>query len=257
MSEVDNNISFTHLHVHTQYSLLDGVASVDRLFKKAKEHNMNALAMTDHGNMFGICNFVESAAKYGIKPIIGCEFYMAKEDRFDRTDKMRYHQILLAKNEIGYKNLCKLSSLSFIDGYYYKPRIDKKILKEYSEGIIATTACMAGFVPKALFTEDLENNIKKGENEQKAEEELLELYNIFKDDFYLEVQRFGHPDQEKVNQFLFKMSQKHNIKVIATNDVHYVNKEESVAHDILLCIQTGSDYDDPNRMRFVADTFYL
>lgn len=257
MSEVDNNISFTHLHVHTQYSLLDGVASVDRLFKKAKEHNMTALAMTDHGNMFGICNFVESAAKYGIKPIIGCEFYMAKEDRFDRTDKMRYHQILLAKNEIGYKNLCKLSSLSFIDGYYYKPRIDKKILKQYSEGIIATTACMAGFVPKALFTEDVENNIKKGENEDLAEQELLELYDIFKNDFYLEVQRFGHPDQEKVNQFLFKMSQKHNIKVIATNDVHYVNKEESVAHDILLCIQTGSDYDDPNRMRFVADTFYL
>lgn len=257
MSEVDNNISFTHLHVHTQYSLLDGVASVDRLLKKAKEHNMNALAMTDHGNMFGICQFVESAVKYGIKPIIGCEFYVAKNDRFDRTDKMRYHQILLAKNEIGYKNLCRLSSLSFIDGYYYKPRIDKSILRQYSEGIIATTACMAGFVPKALFTADVKKGIKRGENEQKAEEELLELYDIFKDDFYLEVQRFGHPDQEKVNQFLFKMSQKHNIKVIATNDVHYVNKEESVAHDILLCIQTGSDYNDPNRMRFVADTFYL
>ena len=157
---------FTHLHVHTQYSLLDGVASVDRLLKKCVDTGMSSLAMTDHGNMYGICEFVEKAKNYNIKPIIGCEFYVAKETRFDRTDNRRYHQILLAKNETGYKNLSKLSSLSFIDGYYYKPRIDKELLREYNDGLIATTACMAGFVNQAILHHD----------EVLAEKELLELF---------------------------------------------------------------------------------
>ncbi|MBQ2350382.1 MAG: DNA polymerase III subunit alpha [Cytophagales bacterium] len=240
-------VRFTHLHVHTQYSLLDGVASVDRLLQRCRDTGMESLAMTDHGNMYGICHFVEAAKKYNIKPIVGCEFYVAKEDRFDRTDSRRYHQILLAKDKQGYDNLCTLSSLSFIDGYYYKPRIDKKLLRQYHEGLIATTACMAGFVNQALLHS----------GEEDAEKELLELYDIFKDDFYLELQRFANAEQERCNQFLLKMSKKHGIKVIATNDVHYVTKEESVSHDILLCIQTGADYNDPDRMRFAADTFYL
>ena len=238
--------SFTHLHVHTQYSLLDGAASVERLLAKAKEQGMTALAMTDHGNMFGICHFIEAARKFRIKPIIGCEFYVA-HDRFDRTNKTRYHQILLAKNELGYKNLSILSSLSFIDGYYYKPRIDKEILRQYHSGIIATTACMTSQISQALLT--------KGEDE--AEKYFKEMYDIFGEDYYLEVQRFNNDDQERYNQFLLKLSRKYGVKVVATNDVHYVNQEESVAHDVLLCIQTNSDYNDPNRMRFCSDTFYL
>ena len=238
---------FTHLHVHTQYSLLDGVASVDRLLKKCVDTGMSSLAMTDHGNMYGICEFVEKAKNYNIKPIIGCEFYVAKETRFDRTDNRRYHQILLAKNETGYKNLSKLSSLSFIDGYYYKPRIDKELLREYNDGLIATTACMAGFVNQAILHHD----------EVLAEKELLELFDIFGKDLYLELQRFNDPEQERINQFHLKMSKKYGIKVIATNDVHYVNYEEWVAHDLLICIQTNSEYDDPNRMRFCADSFFL
>lgn len=241
------NDKFTHLHVHTQYSLLDGAASIDKLLQKCVDNDMDSLAVTDHGNMFGILEFVEKAHSYNIKPIIGSEFYISRKSRFDRTDNKRFHQILLAKNETGYKNMSKLSSLSFIDGYYYKPRIDKELLKEYHEGIIATTSCMAGVVNQTLR--------EKGEKD--AENELLELYDIFGEDLYLELQRFNNEEQERCNQFLLRMSKRHNIKVIATNDVHYVNQEESVAHDILLCIQTSSNYDDPNRMRFISDSFYL
>ena len=242
-----SGIKFTHLHVHTQYSILDGIASIESLLQKCIDTGMDSLAITDHGNMYGICQFVEMAEKYNVKPIIGSEFYVAKKSRFDRIDKRRYHQILIAKNEQGYKNLSILSSLSFIDGYYYKPRIDKDILKLYHEGIIATTACMAGFVNQAL----------QQDGEQQAEKEILELYDIFGEDFYLELQRFNNLEQEKYNQFLLKMSKKHNIKIIATNDVHYVNAQEYIAHDILLCIQTASEYKDPNRMRFCANSFYL
>ena len=241
-----SEIQFTHLHVHTQYSLLDGAASVERLIKKAVNSNMNSLAITDHGNMYGIVQFVEIANKNGIKPIIGCEFYVAN-DRFDRTNRARYHQILLAKNEIGYKNLCKLSSLSFIEGYYYKPRIDKELLKQYHDGIIATSACMASQINQTFLSGD----------EKIAEQYFQEMHDLFGDDYYLEIQRFNNLEQEKCNQFLLKLAKKYNVKIIATNDVHYVNQEESVAHDILLCIQTGSDYNDPNRMHFCSDTFYL
>ena len=243
-----SDVKFTHLHVHTQYSLLDGAASIDRLLQKCVDVGMDSIAMTDHGNMYGILEFVEKAHSYNIKPIIGCEFYMAKESRFDQTDKQHYyHQILLAKNELGYKNLSHLSSLSFIEGYYYKPRIDKDILREHHDGLIATTACMSGFVNRALLSD----------GEVEAEKELLEFYDIFGEDFYLELQRFGNAAQERCNQFLLRMSHKYNIKVVATNDVHYVNPEESISHDILLCIQTGSNYTDPGRMRFCSDTFYL
>lgn len=238
--------SFTHLHVHTQYSLLDGAGSVERLIKKAKDQQMNALAITDHGNMYGAMHFYEQAKKSGIKPLLGCEFYCV-EDRFDRTDRNRYHLIIIAKNAQGYQNLSKLSSLSFIDGFFYKPRIDKKILREYHEGLICSSACMGSQINQAFL---------RGE-EELAEKYLLELYDIFKDDFYLELQRFNSDKQESCNQFLLRLARKYNIKIIATNDVHYVNREEAIAHDILLCIQTGKDFNDPTRMRFTADTFYL
>ena len=238
--------SFTHLHVHTQYSLLDGAGSIERLLKKAKDQQMNALAITDHGNMYGVMHFFEQAKKIGIKPLLGCEFYCV-ENRFDRVDRNRYHLIIIAKNEQGYKNLSQLSSLSFIDGFFYKPRIDKEILRQYHEGLICTSACMGSQINRAVLDGD----------EALAEKYFLELYEIFQDDFYLELQRFNNDNQEKCNQFLLKLSKKYNVKIIATNDVHYVNREEAVAHDILLCIQTGKDFNDPTRMRFCSDTFYL
>ena len=237
---------FTHLHCHTQYSLLDGAASVESLLKQTKELGMDSLAMTDHGNMFGIAHFVELSRKYDIKPIIGCEFYVAK-DRFDRTDKKRYHQLLLAKNQIGYQNISFLNSKGFIEGYYYKPRIDKDLIKEHHEGIIATSCCLGSEV----------NNTLLNQGEEAAEKILLEWLDIFQDDYYLELQRFNDKEQEYCNSVLLKWAKKYNIKVIATNDVHYVKQEDSVAHDILLCIQTGKEYDDPTRMKFISNTFFL
>jgi DNA polymerase-3 subunit alpha len=237
---------FTHLHCHTQYSLLDGTAKIDKLFNKAKQLGMHALAITDHGNMFGVPHFVAQAKKQSIKPIIGCEFYLAPA-MHDLKDKTRYHQLLLAKNEIGYKNLAKLSSLSFLEGYYYKPRIDKELLKKYSEGLIATTCCLAGEVPQAI--------IRKGE--QEAEQVFLTWLNLFGEDYYIELQRHGIPEQNKCNEILLKWAQKYQVKVIATNDVHYVEQQDSLAQDILLCLQTGKDYNDPNRMRFDGDHFFL
>lgn len=237
---------FTHLHCHTQYSLLDGAAKIGGLITKAASMNMKALAITDHGNMFGVPHFVAAAQKQGIKPIIGCEFYLAP-DMHDLKDKTRYHQLLLAKNEIGYKNLSRLCSMGFIEGYYYKPRIDKKLLKKYSEGLIATTCCLAGEVPQAI--------LHKGE--QEAEAIFLTWLELFGPDYYIELQRHGIKDQDVCNEILLKWAKKHQVKVIATNDVHYVAQQDSVAQDILLCLQTGKDYDDPNRMRFENDQFFL
>jgi DNA polymerase-3 subunit alpha len=237
---------FSHLHVHTQYSLLDGAAQIDRLVKKAKEDNMKALAITDHGNMYGVPKFTSLAAKEGIKPIIGCEFYLCN-DRFDKRDKTRYHQVLLAKNQVGYANLSKLCTRGYTEGFYYKPRIDKALLKELSEGLIATTCCLAAEVPRTI--------INKGE--EAAEKVFLEWLDIFGDDLYIELQRHGIEDQNICNEVLIKFSKKHNVKMIATNDVHYVDKIDSEAQDILLCLQTGKDYDDPNRMKFDGDQFFL
>ena len=237
---------FCHLHCHTQFSLLDGAAKINNLISKTKQMGMHALAITDHGNMFGVPQFVSSAKKEGIKPIIGCEFYIA-QDMHNLKDKKRYHQVLLAKNEEGYKNLSRLSSMGFIEGYYYKPRIDKKLIRKYAKGLIATTCCLAGEVPRAI--------IEKGEEE--AEKLFLEWLSIFEEDYYIELQRHGIEEQEQCNEVLIRWSKKHNVKMIATNDVHYIGQEDSMAQDILLCLQTGKDYDDPNRMRFENDQFYL
>ncbi|MEM7055894.1 MAG: DNA polymerase III subunit alpha, partial [Bacteroidota bacterium] len=237
---------FSHLHCHTHYSLLDGAAKIKDLLSKTKQLGMDALAITDHGNMFGVPHFVVAAQKENIKPIIGCEFYIAP-DMHDYKDKTRYHQLLLAKDEVGYKNLARLCSMSFIEGYYYKPRIDKKLLQKHATGLIATTCCLAGEIPQTI--------IRKGE--QEAEKVFLEWLQLFGTDYYIELQRHGLKEQDLCNAVLLKWARKHQVKVIATNDVHYVEQQHSLSQDILLCLQTGKDYGDPNRMRFERDQFFL
>jgi DNA polymerase-3 subunit alpha len=237
---------FCHLHCHTQYSLLDGAAQIKNLVGSTQKLGMNALAITDHGNMFGVPHFVAAANKVGIKPIIGCEFYIAS-DMQNRKDKVRYHQILLAKNETGYKNLSTLCSLGFLEGYYYKPRVDKHLIKKHAEGLVATTCCLAGEVSQAI--------LRKGE--AAAEKDFLAWLDIFGSNYYIELQRHGIKAQDQCNEVLLRWAKKHQVKVIATNDVHYVNQQDSTAQDILLCLQTGKEYSDPNRMRFENDQFFL
>ncbi|MEZ5198523.1 MAG: DNA polymerase III subunit alpha [Bacteroidales bacterium] len=229
--------NFTHLHVHTQYSILDGAANIELLINKAKESGMDALAITDHGTMYGVLKFFNEAKKQQIKPIIGCEVYVALGSRLkkEKTQGKQYHHlILLAKNKTGYHNLAKLTSLGYLEGFYYKPRIDKEILEKYSEGIIASSACLGGEVPQAVINH----------GEDKAQESIDWFKRVFKDDFYLELQNHGIPEQKKVNESLANLARKNDIKIIATNDVHYINKEDYNAHDILIRLNTGSDIDD-------------
>jgi DNA polymerase-3 subunit alpha len=228
---------FTHLHVHTQYSILDGASNIERLIQKAKDSGMKALAITDHGNMYGVLKFFNEARKQGIKPIIGCEVYIAREGRKKREktrNKQYYHLILLAKNKTGYHNLARLTSLGYLEGFYYRPRIDKEILEQYSEGIIASTACLGGEVPQAILNT----------GEEKAQEAIDWFTEVFGDDFYLELQNHGLPEQKTVNAALLGLAKKNNLKVIATNDVHYINKEDYDAHDILIRLNTGADIND-------------
>ncbi|MBM3435035.1 MAG: DNA polymerase III subunit alpha, partial [Bacteroidetes bacterium] len=230
-------IEFTHLHVHTQYSILDGAANIESLIKKAKVSGMKALAITDHGNMFGVLKFYNEAKRQEIKPIIGCEVYVAKESRTNREKtkgKHYHHLILLAKNKTGYYNLSKLVSLGYLEGFYYKPRIDKEILEKYSEGIIASSACIGGEVPGAILNH----------GEAKAQEVIDWFVKVFKDDFYLEIQNHGMAEQQTANEGLLKLASKNNIKVIATNDVHYINESDFDAHDILIRLNTGADIND-------------
>ena len=240
-------MDFCHLHCHTQYSLLDGAARIKRLMAKAEELEMPAIAITDHGNLFGVPEFYTSAKQAGIKPIIGCEFYVTATGMGDRSDRVRYHQVLLAKNDVGYRNLIKLSSLSYTDGYYYKPRIDLETLKANSEGLVATTCCLQGQV--------LQTILHKGEEE--AREVFKSYLDIFGDDYYIEIQDHNIPDQHKCNEVLLRWAKEYDVEVVVTNDVHYVEQEDSAAQDVLLCLQTGKDFDDPNRMRFENDQFYL
>ncbi|HEX5652879.1 MAG TPA: DNA polymerase III subunit alpha [Chitinophagaceae bacterium] len=248
-------MKFSHLHVHTQYSLLDGAASIQNLYKKALADGMPALAISDHGNMFGVFDFVAEAYKHKdengnvkVKPIVGCEFYITgnrHQKTFTKELKdQRHHQILLAKNEQGYKNLVKLTSLGFIEGLYSKyPRIDKELIVQYHEGLIATTCCLGASVPQAI--------LKKGEEE--GENEFKWWLNIFQQDFYVELQRHGLPEQEKVNQVLLKLARKYGVKVIASNDSHYVEQSDFNAHDILLCINTGEKVATPAFREFADD----
>ena len=238
---------FCHLHCHTQYSLLDGAARINRLVDRAVEMEMPALAITDHGNLFGVPEFYTTAKNAGIQPIIGCEFYVTSNSMADRSDRTRYHQVLLTKDETGYSNLIRLSSLSYTKGFYYKPRIDHAILRAHSEGLVATTCCLQGEVLQAI--------LHKGEEEARK---VFEFYlEVFGDDYYIEIQNHNIPDQHRCNEVLLKWAREYNVKIVSTNDVHYVEQADAAAQDVLLCLQTGKDFYDPNRMRFEGDQFYL
>lgn len=241
---------FVHLHVHSEFSLLDGANRIKDLPVRAKELGMDAIAITDHGVMFGVIDFYKACKANGIKPIIGCEVYVAPRTRFDKEpniDNKYNHLILLAKNNEGYKNLSKLVSLGFTDGYYYKPRIDKEILEKYHEGLICCSACLAGEVPQTILREGME----------KAEEAALWYKNIFGDDYYLEIQANSIRDQIIVNQKMIQLSRKLGIKLVATNDAHYLTKEDYYNHEVLLCIQTGKRMTDEDRMSFETNDFYI
>ncbi|HLR76566.1 MAG TPA: DNA polymerase III subunit alpha, partial [Balneolaceae bacterium] len=236
-------MDFSHLHCHTQFSMLDGAANISQLISKANKSDMPAIAITDHGNMFGVPKFVNEAKKAGIKPIIGCEFYITPSGMDDKKDRTRYHQLLLAKNMTGYKNLSKLASLAYTDGLYYKPRIDKELLAQHAEGLIASTCCIASEINQTI--------INKGEKEAR---EIFKWYlNVFGDDYYIELQRHNLGDQDRCNEVLVKWAKEYNVKIIATNDSHYINREDSEAHDILLALQTNADINDPTRFRFTDD----
>ena len=241
---------FVHLHVHSEFSLLDGANRIKDLPVRAKELGMDSIAITDHGVMFGAIDFYKACKANGVKPIIGCEVYVAPRTRFDKEpniDNKYYHLILLAKNNDGYKNLAKLVSLSFVDGYYYKPRIDKEILEKYHEGLICCSACLGGEVAQNILKDNLEE----------AEKVAIWHKNVFGEDYYLEVQSNTMPNQILVNQKLVELSRKLDIPLVATNDAHYLKKEDSYNHEVLLCIQTGKRMTDSDRMKFETDDFYI
>ena len=244
-------MNFTHLHVHTEYSLLDGAARINDLLDAAKNFGMTSLAITDHGTMYGVIDFYKAAQKRGIKPIIGCEVYVAPESRFDREkkdDTKYFHLILLAENNTGYKNLVKLASLAGTEGFYYRPRVDKEILRKYHEGLIALSACVVGEIPRAILNE----------NFSRAKELIAEYVEIFgRENFFLEIQNHGLEDEFKVRYALKNFSAEFNIPLVATNDLHYVRREDSEFHDLLLCIQTGKKIDDKHRLKFPSDDYYL
>ena len=245
-------MSFAHLHVHTEFSLLDGSNKIKEYVSRVKELGMNSAAITDHGVMYGVIDFYREAKKQGINPILGCEVYVAPNSRFDREitggDDRYYHLVLLAENEEGYANLTKIVSKGFVEGYYYKPRVDKELLRKYHKGIIALSACLAGEVARFLT---------KGLYEE-AKETALEYQEIFGEgNFFLELQDHGIPEQGLVNQQLFKMSEETGIELVATNDIHYTYAEDAKPHDILLCIQTGKKLSDENRMRYDGGQYYV
>ena len=245
-------MSFAHLHVHTEFSLLDGLNKIKEYVSRVKELGMNSAAITDHGVMYGVIDFYREAKKQGINPILGCEVYVAPNSRFDREitggDDRYYHLVLLAENEEGYANLTKIVSKGFVEGYYYKPRVDKELLRKYHKGIIALSACLAGEVARFLT---------KGLYEE-AKKTALEYQEIFGEgNFFLELQDHGIPEQGLVNQQLFKMSEETGIELVATNDIHYTYAEDAKPHDILLCIQTGKKLSDENRMRYDGGQYYV
>jgi DNA polymerase III subunit alpha len=242
---------FVHLHLHTQFSLLDGAIRFDRLFKAAREYGMPACAITDHGNMFGAVDFYFAAKKFGVKPIIGCEAYIAPKSRFDQKkvkgEDNAYHIILLAQNNQGYKNLCKLISFAHIEGFYYVPRIDKELLRIYNEGLICLTACIGGEVPTMILRDD----------EKALKDAIDDYYSIFGDRLYFELQDNGLQEQTKINEGLAELSKRYSIPLVATNDCHYLLKEEHKAHELLLCIQTGKTMNDKDRLSFKSEEFYF
>lgn len=243
--------NFVHLHNHSEYSLLDGACRIKELIAKAVELNMPAIAITDHGVLYGVIDFYREAMKQGIKPIIGCEVYVAPRSRFDkeaRIDDEQYHLVLLCKNEVGYRNLVQLVSRAYTEGFYYKPRVDHQLLAEYSEGLIALSACVAGEIPQLILAGKKEEAVKRA----------LFYKDLFGEgNFYLEVQNHGIREEMIVCEALFAISQQTGIPVVATNDIHYIEKNEASVHDVLLCIQTQTNINDENRMRFPGSDFYL
>ncbi|MFT3740906.1 MAG: DNA polymerase III subunit alpha [Breznakibacter sp.] len=254
-------VPYVHLHVHSQYSILDGAASIKGLVQKAKTDGMPALALTDHGNMFGIKEFWDVCKKEGIKPILGCETYVATKSRLsknkdEKEDRSGDHLILLAKNHQGYKNLLKLISIANTEGYYYKPRVDKEILELYHEGLIVTSACLGGEVPQKIMSNDLDG----------ARDTIAWFKRVFGDDYYLELQLHPNDDprlraeiydnQRMVNEAIMNLAKEFDVKVVATNDVHFINAEDADAHDLLICLNTGKDLDDPNRMRYTKQEWF-
>ena len=239
---------FVHLHVHTEYSLLDGATRIDEMVKRCKELDMPAVAVTDHGNMYCAWKFLNAAKKVGIKPIIGCEFYMCENMANTGYDNKEYfHLVLLAKNNVGYYNLCRLNSIAFVEGFYYKPRIDFETLKKYSEGLVCLSACIAGQLPR-LFMADRPDEARKLALEYKA---------LFGEDYYIEIQRHGIEDEDAVMPQLVQLARELDIKLVVTNDVHYLNREDAEIQDIMMCVQMGKFYDDTDRMKFQGEEFYL
>ena len=255
--------NFAHLHLHTEYSLLDGAARIKDLFAACLKKGITAVALTDHGNMYGTLHFLNQAyilaekytaqnnlkeLTYPVKPIIGSEFYMCEDmKKKDTVNNELFHIVLLAKNFIGYYNLIKLSSLSFTEGMYYKPRIDLKLLKEHSEGLICLTGCIAGYIPQMLLNS----------NKDKAYAHANELKKLFNDDLYIEIQNHNIEEELRVNPQLILLAKKLDIKLAATNDVHYIEKEDSEAQDVMMCVQMGKKLSDQDRLKFPNDEFYL
>ena len=244
-------MSFVHLHLHTEYSLLDGACRIDGLMDRVKELGQTAVAITDHGVMYGCIDFYKAAKAAGIKPIIGCEVYVARRAMSDRVhgiDNDPYHLVLLCENRKGYENLCLLVSEAFMNGFYGKPRVDLDILEKYHEGLICLSACLAGAIPQYLMNEDYEA----------AKKYALRLAGIFGPErFYLELQDHGIEEQRPVNQGILRLSRETDLPLVVTNDAHYLRKEDAEMQDVLLCVQTGKTVDDENRMKFSTEEFYL
>src|SRR5689334_16254870 len=247
-------MSFVHLHLHTQFSLLDGANKIKELLPRVKAAGMPACAITDHGNMFGAVQFFHEAVKHGVKPIIGCETYVAPKSRFDKEGRIddyeaggNYHLILLAMNRDGYRNLCRLVSAGFQEGFHYKPRVDKELLRELNGGIIALSGCLRGEIAHSFMT---------GQR-AKAFAAAEELGAIFKDRFYLEIQDNHLDKQEAVNGELIELAKKTGLPLVGTNDCHYLSCEDSAAHEALLCIQTGKTFSDEKRWKFETDQLFV
>ena len=251
MGKEDTAMAFCHLHVHTEYSLLDGACRIPGLIQRVKELGQNAVAITDHGVMYGVIDFYRAAKKEGIKPVIGCEVYVAPGSRLSKVhglDSDPCHLVLLCENEEGYRNLSYMVSCGFLEGFYSKPRVDMELLRDHHEGLIALSACLAGAVPKAIINESYES----------AREKALELAELFgPDHFYLELQDHGIAEQSEVNQALLRLHRETGLPLVATNDAHYLRREDARMQDVLMCIQMGKTVDDPNRMRFASDAFYI
>ena len=242
-------MAFTHLHVHTEYSLLDGACRISEIASAAKRKGFTSLAVTDHGVMYGVIDFYRACQKEGVHPVIGCEVYVAPKSRFDKNPYERYyHMVLLCENNTGYQNLIKLVSLGFTDGFYNKPRIDDSLLEQYHEGLICLSACLAGEIPQKLLSNDYAGAKQKAEY-------YRDLFG--KDNFFIELQDHGIEEQQRIIPDLARIAEEIGVGLVATNDSHYIDKEDYETHGILLCIQTGSTVNDADKMEFQTNEFYL